>query len=355
MTARSSELEGFTGAVTAIAFFGDGKAVALRLCTRGHVCVIFGPSASTRARRVITGWTGPSASPLDEVRGGRRNAQALRAASAGPGNRPASVTLWAADIDRRRSLDRRWASSGTPPGDLKHLPPLPKFADGWLLGQPDLIVKPEKPFTLPAQQADAFRIFAIRVPVKKRTYVTGIEFHPGNARVVHHANIRIDRTNSTRRLMTPIRCRATTDCLPRSAEFPTHFLGGTQGQSRRSCSPSWHGRSKLAAISCAVHMQPSGEVRGAPGDRSTHDLHRRGHRQSAARLAGHRHARGSVSEPRLVRVAVDVERSGAAARRIPRERDRARGGHADGTSRLVMPIKTGISGAARLRHETQSS
>jgi mono/diheme cytochrome c family protein len=94
----------------------------------------------------------------------------------------------------------RWASSGTPEGDPKELPPLPKFADGWLLGRPDLIVKPEKPFTLPAQQADAFRIFAIRVPVKKRTYVTGIEFHPGNARVVHHANIRIDRTNSTRKL-----------------------------------------------------------------------------------------------------------------------------------------------------------
>ena len=34
----------------------------------------------------------------------------------------------------------RWASSGTPQGDPNQLPPLPKFADGWLLGQPDLIV-----------------------------------------------------------------------------------------------------------------------------------------------------------------------------------------------------------------------
>ena len=54
-------------------------------------------------------------------------------------------------------------------GDERHagrrsaaLPPLPKFADGWLLGKPDLIVKPDAGFTLPAQQTDAFRIFAIR-------------------------------------------------------------------------------------------------------------------------------------------------------------------------------------------------
>jgi mono/diheme cytochrome c family protein len=99
---------------------------------------------------------------------------------------------------REIELIGQWAANGTPEGDPAALPVLPKHADGWLLGKPDLIVKPEAAFSLPAQQTDAFRIFAIKVPVTKRTYVTGIEFHPGNPRVVHHANIRIDRTPTAR-------------------------------------------------------------------------------------------------------------------------------------------------------------
>ena len=102
--------------------------------------------------------------------------------------------------DREIALINQWATDGMPEGDPQLRPSLPKHADGWLLGQPDLIVKPDAAFSLPAQQTDAFRIFAIKVPVTKRTYVTGIEFHPGNPRVVHHANIRIDRTAATRKL-----------------------------------------------------------------------------------------------------------------------------------------------------------
>ena len=156
----------------------------------------------------------------------------------------------------------RWASSGTPQGDPKHLPPLPKFADGWLLGQPDLIVKPEKPFTLPAQQTDAFRIFAIRVPVKKRTYVTGIEFHPGNARVVHHANIRIDRTDSTRRLDEADPLPGYDGLMPRSAEYPDgHFLGWTPGQVAPLVQPELAWTLEPGSdLVVQLHMQPSGAV-----------------------------------------------------------------------------------------------
>jgi hypothetical protein len=63
---------------------------------------------------------------------------------------------------------------GAPEGDSKATPPVPKHADGWLLGKPDLIVKPEAAYTLPPLETDAFRIFAIRIPVTKRAYVTGI-------------------------------------------------------------------------------------------------------------------------------------------------------------------------------------
>jgi hypothetical protein len=132
---------------------------------------------------------------------------------------------------REIALIDQWAANGTPEGDPQALPLLPKHADGWLLGKPDLIVKPDAAFSLPAQQTDAFRIFAIKLPVTKRTYVTGIEFHPGNPRVVHHANIRIDRTPTTRRLDEADPLPGYDGLMPRTAEYPEgHFLGWTPGQ-----------------------------------------------------------------------------------------------------------------------------
>lgn len=156
----------------------------------------------------------------------------------------------------------RWASNGTPEGDSKELPPLPKFADRWLLGQPDLIVKPDTAFTLPSQQTDAFRIFAIRVPIKKRTYVTGIEFHPGNARVVHHANIRIDRTDSTRRLDEADPLPGYDGLMPRTAEYPDgHFLGWTPGQVAPLVQPELAWTLEPGSdLVVQLHMQPSGAV-----------------------------------------------------------------------------------------------
>ena len=124
-----------------------------------------------------------------------------------------------------------WAANGAPQGDPAALPPVPQLPNGWLLGKPDLIVKPVRAFTLQAQPTDAFRIFAIRLPVTKRTYVRGIEFHPGNARVVHHANIRIDRSDATRKLDEADPLPGYDGLMPRSAEYPDgHFLGWTPGQ-----------------------------------------------------------------------------------------------------------------------------
>ncbi|HUQ87650.1 MAG TPA: tetratricopeptide repeat protein [Vicinamibacterales bacterium] len=161
---------------------------------------------------------------------------------------------------REFSTINQWAKTGTPEGDPKHLPPLPKLADGWLLGKPDLIVKPDAVFTLPAQQTDAFRIFAIHIPVSKRTYVTGIEFHPGNARVVHHANIRIDRTPATRTLDAADPLPGYDGLMPRSAEYPEgHFLGWTPGQVAPLVQPELAWTLEPGSdLVVQLHMQPSG-------------------------------------------------------------------------------------------------
>ncbi|MBY0496192.1 MAG: tetratricopeptide repeat protein [Cyanobacteria bacterium] len=164
--------------------------------------------------------------------------------------------------DREIALIDQWAKRNTPEGDPRELPPLPTHADGWLLGKPDLIVKPAAAFTLPAQQTDAFRIFAIRVPVSKRTYVTGIEFHPGNARVVHHANIRIDRTAATRQLDEADPLPGYDGLMPRSAEYPEgHFLGWTPGQIAPLVQPELAWTLEPGSdLVVQLHMQPSGAV-----------------------------------------------------------------------------------------------
>ncbi len=163
-----------------------------------------------------------------------------------------------------REIDtiERWASAGTPEGNPKDSPVLPSFADGWLLGKPDLIVKPEATFILPAQQGDAFRIFAIRLPVDQRRYVTGIEFHPGNARVVHHANIRIDRTDSTRKLDVADPLPGYDGLMPRTAEYPEgHFLGWTPGQVAPLVQPNLAWTLEPGSdLVVQLHMQPSGAV-----------------------------------------------------------------------------------------------
>ena len=139
---------------------------------------------------------------------------------------------------------------------------LPDWPQGWLLGQPDLIVKPSQAFTLPAQSTDAFRIFAIKVPVTKRTYVRGIEFHPGNARVVHHANIRIDRTAATRQLDEADPLPGYDGLMPRSAEYPDgHFLGWTPGQVAPLVAPELAWTLEPGSdLVVQLHMQPSGAV-----------------------------------------------------------------------------------------------
>jgi Flp pilus assembly protein TadD len=164
--------------------------------------------------------------------------------------------------DRAIATIEHWVTGGAPEGDPKALPPLPKFADGWLLGKPDLIAKPDTAYSLPAQQTDAFRIFAIKLPVTKRTYVTGIEFHPGNARVVHHANIRVDRTSATRRLDDADPLPGYDGLMPRSAEYPDgHFLGWTPGQVAPLVQPELAWTLEPGSdLVVQLHLQPTGAV-----------------------------------------------------------------------------------------------
>jgi len=128
-------------------------------------------------------------------------------------------------------LIQRWAANGAPEGDPAGLPPSPTWVSGWQLGTPDLVVSWPEPYRVKAEGPDFSRTFVLSLPVSGVRYVRGIELRPGNARVVHHANIRIDRTPGSRRLDEADPAPGYEGLLLTSAVYPDgHFLGWTPGQ-----------------------------------------------------------------------------------------------------------------------------
>jgi Tetratricopeptide repeat len=108
--------------------------------------------------------------------------------------------------DERRLTDAQiriigeWVRAGAPEGDASHAPTPPQFTSGWQLGAPDLVVEAPRPFTMPASGPDVFWNFILAPNLKTTRYVRAIEIRPGANRLVHHANLLIDRTGSMRRL-----------------------------------------------------------------------------------------------------------------------------------------------------------
>lgn len=102
--------------------------------------------------------------------------------------------------DREMAILESWVEAGCPEGDAANLPPAPKFAEGWLLGEPDLVVKMQKPFTVPADGPDLLQNFVIPIDIEQDKMVAAIEFHPGNRRVVHHSVLFLDDKGQARKL-----------------------------------------------------------------------------------------------------------------------------------------------------------
>jgi tetratricopeptide (TPR) repeat protein len=91
-----------------------------------------------------------------------------------------------------------WVEQGAVEGAPSDLPPTPKFAEGWQMGPPGLVIKAGKPYQLPASGTDQYWNFIFRTPVSRTRWLKAIEIRPGDKRVVHHANVLVDRTQSAR-------------------------------------------------------------------------------------------------------------------------------------------------------------
>jgi tetratricopeptide (TPR) repeat protein len=92
-----------------------------------------------------------------------------------------------------------WVEQGTAEGNPADLPPPPKFVEGWQLGKPDVIVKATKAYTLPSSGSDNYWNFVFRTPVDRTRWLKSMEIRPGDKRLVHHANVLVDRQQAGRR------------------------------------------------------------------------------------------------------------------------------------------------------------
>ena len=102
--------------------------------------------------------------------------------------------------DAEIAMIQTWVDEGEIEGNPADLPPRPAFTAGWQLGKPDVIVRVEKPYLLPASGSDSYWNFVFRTPVHRSRWLKAIEIRPGDKRLVHHANVLVDREESGRRL-----------------------------------------------------------------------------------------------------------------------------------------------------------
>ena len=163
--------------------------------------------------------------------------------------------------DAQIELLSRWADAGAPAGDLAAAPAAPKFTPGWQLGEPDLVVTMPAAYVLPAEGGDRYRNFVLPLPVDTLKYVSAVEVRPGNPRVVHHAAVKIDRSDSSRRLDALDPEFGFAEMEQGEATYPDgHFVGWTPGRTpvRLPDGMAWRLYPESDLV-LQLHLLPSGK------------------------------------------------------------------------------------------------
>ena len=167
--------------------------------------------------------------------------------------------------ERRLSVDelatlRRWVAEGMAAGDLERAPEAELRPSGWQLGEPDLVLRLDEPYPVPAGGPDFVRNFVVALPLDATRFVRAVELLPGNARLVHHANVLADTTGEARRR----------DAVDEEPGYPGmeeggiapdgHFFGWTPGRMARELDEgmAWTARPGTDVV-LQVHVQPTGK------------------------------------------------------------------------------------------------
>jgi hypothetical protein len=80
----------------------------------------------------------------------------------------------------------RWVAAGAPEGDPADMPAAPKYAEGWTIGQPDVVLTMQEDYPIPASGTVAYSYFEVPTNFTEDRWVQAYEVRPGNRAVVHH-------------------------------------------------------------------------------------------------------------------------------------------------------------------------
>jgi len=87
--------------------------------------------------------------------------------------------------DAEIALIQAWVKGGMEQGSGE-APAPPKFASGWALGEPDLIVEMPAAYHIPADGPDIYRNIAVPLGLTEDKWVTAIDMKPTARAAVHH-------------------------------------------------------------------------------------------------------------------------------------------------------------------------
>jgi hypothetical protein len=153
-----------------------------------------------------------------------------------------------------------WAEVGAPEGNRADLPAPASFPSDWQLGTPDLVVDVGTDYPVPASGDDIYRCFVVPTSLARDVYVSAIEYHPGNRRVVHHILSYVDISGKARErdLAEP---GPGYSCFGGPGEPINGDLGGWAPGNRPSQLPEGIGRflPKNGDIIIQVHYHPNGK------------------------------------------------------------------------------------------------
>ncbi|HEV3167657.1 MAG TPA: ascorbate-dependent monooxygenase [Isosphaeraceae bacterium] len=91
-----------------------------------------------------------------------------------------------------------WSEADYPEGDLKDAPAPLDFKSDWKLGPPDLVLTAPEPISLEATGPDEYAVFVIPSGLTEGKWISGLDFKPGNRRVVHHILAAFDTNGRAR-------------------------------------------------------------------------------------------------------------------------------------------------------------
>jgi hypothetical protein len=99
----------------------------------------------------------------------------------------------------QQEIDRlvAWTDTGAAAGDPHDAPPPRAFAEGWSIGQPDLVFQMPEPFQVSASGTLEYMYVIVPTGFREDRWMSAAEVRPGNRAVMHHANVYIREPGSS--------------------------------------------------------------------------------------------------------------------------------------------------------------